>query len=476
MKGEKRPWRENIEAMTMAVVMALFLKGFIIEAYKIPTGSMQPTLIGDERSGIEDRILVDKLSYVLGDPQRWDVAVFRYPLDRSQNFVKRVVGIGPEELKIENGDLWHRPDGDRPWEILRRPKAVQGATWKRLDLSDPPVSSWGPPRGETRGAAWEYEGRTIRARGPGRTAFRPKNSSIMDHYLDGYPEAVLPYMESRRGRRGFDGFHAVGDLRLDGTVRPDGAVQEIRLGLREGLRHYVFHLPGPAANADAKPRIEVRLDGRLPWPGQDPPPTIETPSPRRLDAGRETRFAVQNIDDRLSLELDGDPLLTLDIPPASDQSSSVSIELDGPGDARCDFEDLMVYRDIYYLSEGRWLVTIPEGSYYMLGDNTQDSSDSRAWHYLRYSVTEGGGGERILRGNDRGNENPRVFGYGDEDGTKLLLVDEYGERHIFHQRNSRKLPPENAPFVPREMFQGKALAVFWPLDPLRHLVRLKWIH
>ena len=52
----------------MAVVMALLLKYFIVEAYKIPTGSMQPTLIGDERSGIKDRILVDKLSYVLRDP------------------------------------------------------------------------------------------------------------------------------------------------------------------------------------------------------------------------------------------------------------------------------------------------------------------------------------------------------------------------------------------------------------------------
>ena len=85
----------------MAVVMALLLKFFIVEAYKIPTGSMQPTLIGDERSGVKDRILVDKLSYVLREPRRWEVAVFRYPLDRSKNFVKRIVGVGPEDFRIE---------------------------------------------------------------------------------------------------------------------------------------------------------------------------------------------------------------------------------------------------------------------------------------------------------------------------------------------------------------------------------------
>ena len=65
----------------MAIAMALFLKHFVIEAYKIPSGSMQPTLIGDEDADIKDRILVDKLSYAFRDPRRWEVAVFRYPLD-----------------------------------------------------------------------------------------------------------------------------------------------------------------------------------------------------------------------------------------------------------------------------------------------------------------------------------------------------------------------------------------------------------
>ena len=83
----------------MAVILALFLKVFVVEAYKIPTGSMQPTLIGDADTGIQDRILVDKLSYQVRPPARFEVVVFRFPLDRGKTFVKRVVGVGPEDFE-----------------------------------------------------------------------------------------------------------------------------------------------------------------------------------------------------------------------------------------------------------------------------------------------------------------------------------------------------------------------------------------
>ena len=69
------PWRDNLEAITFAVIMAVVLKYFIVEAYKIPTGSMQPTLMGNEETGVFDRILVDKLSYQFRDPERFEVAV-----------------------------------------------------------------------------------------------------------------------------------------------------------------------------------------------------------------------------------------------------------------------------------------------------------------------------------------------------------------------------------------------------------------
>ncbi|MBJ02340.1 MAG: S26 family signal peptidase, partial [Planctomycetes bacterium] len=71
-RQQGHPWRENIEAITMAIVVAILLKYFIVEAYKIPTGSMQPTLMGNTDTGVFDRVLVDKLSYHYRDPERWE--------------------------------------------------------------------------------------------------------------------------------------------------------------------------------------------------------------------------------------------------------------------------------------------------------------------------------------------------------------------------------------------------------------------
>ena len=68
-KEQPHRWRENIEALTMAVVIALLFKSFILEVSKIPSGSMQPTLMGSPETSIFDRVLVDKLSFPLPRPR-----------------------------------------------------------------------------------------------------------------------------------------------------------------------------------------------------------------------------------------------------------------------------------------------------------------------------------------------------------------------------------------------------------------------
>src|SRR5882672_3066843 len=138
-KPRRTPWRDNIEALTVAIIMAVMFKYFALEAYQIPTGSMQPTLMGEPLpdGDVKDRILVDKLSFHYRDPERFEVVVFKYPLNRAQNFVKRLVGMPGEQLHIENGDLWQRKQASEPWQILRRPRAVQEDQWKALDVGAP---------------------------------------------------------------------------------------------------------------------------------------------------------------------------------------------------------------------------------------------------------------------------------------------------------------------------------------------------
>jgi len=87
------PVRTNLEAFGVAILAAVLLKWFCIEAYQIPTSSMQPTLMGDTDANVNDRILVDKLIQTIREPKRWDILVFAYPLQKNQNYVKRMVGM-----------------------------------------------------------------------------------------------------------------------------------------------------------------------------------------------------------------------------------------------------------------------------------------------------------------------------------------------------------------------------------------------
>lgn len=164
--------RETVESIVVAIVLALLFRAFVAEAFVIPTGSMAPTLMGahkdlvchecgesyrtgasiEKRSATQettvvasicpncryvnpldlvngpndktfagDRILVSKFAYALAEPQRWDVIVFKFPGNPKQNYIKRLVGLPEETLKIRFGDVYSRPAGSEAFEILRKP-------------------------------------------------------------------------------------------------------------------------------------------------------------------------------------------------------------------------------------------------------------------------------------------------------------------------------------------------------------------
>ena len=104
--------REYVEAILVALVLALFIRTFIVQAFKIPSGSMLPTLL------IGDHILVNKFLYgiknpftgstwiAVNQPQRGDIIVFKYPLNHKQDFIKRVVGLEGDRIEIWDKKLF----------------------------------------------------------------------------------------------------------------------------------------------------------------------------------------------------------------------------------------------------------------------------------------------------------------------------------------------------------------------------------
>lgn len=135
--------REYAESIIIAVLLALVIRTFIVQAFKIPSGSMEDTL------AIGDHILVNKFIYgskipftserilKIRDPRQGDVIVFEYPEDPSKDFIKRVVGVPGDTVEVKdkrvyvNGKLY-----DNPHEVHKEAETIPKEMNPR-DFKDP---------------------------------------------------------------------------------------------------------------------------------------------------------------------------------------------------------------------------------------------------------------------------------------------------------------------------------------------------
>lgn len=148
-----RPWLSSVQSLALTVVIAMFVITFQVQAFQIPSESMENTLL------IGDYLLVDKVHYGHGGVwgeilpyapiRRGDIVVFRYPVHPQQHFVKRVIGLPGDHVRLlgrevfvngvplqENYVIHTRPDYDRfrdDFPSTDMPGAnVEPAWWKQM--------------------------------------------------------------------------------------------------------------------------------------------------------------------------------------------------------------------------------------------------------------------------------------------------------------------------------------------------------
>lgn len=166
VNGPRSRWRPVLEWMKsfiIAVFLFLVVKTFLVEAFKIPTGSMERTLL------VGDFLLVNKAVYgaevpftterlpAITQPKRGDVIVFEWPVDRTKNFVKRLIGIPGDTIESREGIVWRNGHSlDEPYVVHTEPNmdpAEGEFRWQRDFLVrraeasvgyHPSRNNWGP--------------------------------------------------------------------------------------------------------------------------------------------------------------------------------------------------------------------------------------------------------------------------------------------------------------------------------------------
>ncbi|MBI4618205.1 MAG: signal peptidase I [Planctomycetes bacterium] len=430
-KKEKPPFhlwlKENVEAFFFAVILVLLVRYFSVEAFQIPTGSMRPTLIGAETNG--DRILVQKHIYNFRSPERWEVVVFKYPLNRAKNFIKRLIGKGGERIAIQCGDIF--VDG----VAAEKPESVQKALWVRVygEGSRP------PPRGATKPAlSGEREDlgdggieidRLETDRGPELPVVSIQADLVLAN-VQGDQRAPI--------------IDAVPDVRLSMKLRVDEGEGGVRFVLqskhlrdkeydldsrRETRIRYVFDLEVDGGDDESRLSCERAPADEGPWKEAAEPIT----SSFLLAREREYQVEVVRLDGRAWLAVDGERVLSVEGPvryedaPPTCRACEVGF---APYRAKIEASELALDRDNYWtntglLSRGQE-IEIPRGRYLFLGDNSTSSHDGRLWSRFRVRTEDGVSIEGEFK---RDGEETNPIGL-TPDGTRVRLLDVNGFEHL----------------------------------------------
>lgn len=526
--------REFVESLVVAVILALLFRAFEAEAFVIPTGSMATTLLGrhkdvtDEYTGFEytvgasaeldrhtqeqeheviqavdplyhrltdisadhsysgDRILVSKFAYDFSAPARWDVIVFKYPVEPQTNYIKRLIGLPGETVRIFHGDIYIQKPGESGFTIERKPPSKQ-LTLQRLiyDTNYPCAileeagfpdrleaypaeteSSWTKkengafvcqPQGET----WlRYRhvladnGKNVRYwamaenRQPINTQEARDSCSQLITDFSAYNTGTLT---EHVGYHHTSGLHWVGDLCLEFNAKVESTSGVMSLDLVEGGAHFRCDIDvatGKATISSSDPNIEFEQTGAI-----EADTVVKGPG--------VYSFRYSNVDNELRLWVN-DRLVNFGAPvyytPRQDPVPKWS-ETD-PGDllpvgigtssVAMTLNRVRVYRDVYYIAFGT-----------QYGRTTDTIVDYAAEGHPSWNVPPANEIRAIIT-------DPQSWATTNLFKSRREAIFQLDERQYFPlgdnsaESSDARLWDIGQQFVPEHMLIGKALFVYWP--------------
>ena len=468
--GHGGGYRDTVESILIAFILAFVFRAFVVEAFVIPTGSMAPTLLGaharftcpdcgyvfesnfssglgDDQSipsevgqasfpkahcpncgyavhhpdsgksekvpiHYGDRILVLKYAYLLNDPRRWDVVVFKSPdvepaggpAPYTTNFIKRLVGTPGETLMILDGDVYVAAAGagggsapePADFKVQPKPRHVQDALWRVVydndfqprpaGPDDDPLSAWAQPwKAEGDEAGWTLGS----AAAPRVFTFDGPRSAGTIRFDTGanHNQAFTDWLAYAQQQ---SGHHNVSDARLSFVYERTAGDGPLRLQLTKRGDTFTAELT----------RDGVKLYRKAGSPGGPGEPGTEVASAagvKGLASGGPVAVDFANVDYRVTLRVAGEEVLRFDYDPdvaalldahkANRSSPKPEVRITAAEQA-CALSHVSLWRDVYYTNGPemaiRWArpgkpITLGADEYFVLGDNTVISKDARYW-------------------------------------------------------------------------------------------------
>lgn len=461
-KKRKHKLRENIESIAIAVALAFAIRYFVVEAFKIPTGSMAPTLLGvhkdvscpncnwsfyaDRQSETAtcpncqfeintslyctacngkirynwppwlwrkgtcpacqtkiawkdlsnrvthggNRILVNKFWYTFTKPKRWDVMVFVYPFydikckncsvlipdvkwrdslscprcgstkfsKKKKNYIKRLIGLPGEKLQIVNGDIYIND------KIQRKPEKAQNALWMPVYNGNYTIHEEVVPTWIIDNEFWNVT---------------EKSLSLNNLNKDNSGTSLVTFGQQISDQNGYNnrsGENEVGDVKISLNVTPAKGSHRLEFVLEKNEEVFSASIP----IEDIANKCTLSRSNNV---------VVEKDFHLTVDQTHKIEFS--NVDHIVSLKVNDVNVFSFDYYngsiPAFRPFDSSKVRFGGTN-AKVKYDNIQIYHDIYYtrLSDDTYGTSQPiqlkEKDYFVLGDNSRNSNDSRVWKFV----------------------------------------------------------------------------------------------